>query len=423
MKDKFRSLLKSLWGVLSRNVALKLLSILFAIMVWSYVISTNPSITRTKTIDGITGYVTGQATLEVYDLALLTDPTQELSDVTVTVQVPQSSLSLATSDNIQVTLDISSVRTAGTQEVPLKATSSYGKVVSVYPASLNLTFEALDSRSVPVNVQMNGAEDGYWYNVSRMNPQQITISGATSLVQSLSSAMVTADMSGRTASFSTSSAIELMDSSGNPISTSMLNRSATSVSLGVDVYPTKELEVSTATDDVLLGQVAPGYIVESITCKPQTVTVAGEQSLLDSLDNLVIEPIEIDNPNQSFTKRANIATLADLKYISSEQVYITVQIAEETTGGWIEGAKIQFLGKDDGLLLSWQDKTVDIHVTGPRSKVETLVENGVTVTVDLTGLGEGTYDLPVTINESDYPGVVFEPDTTKINVTLQKDSE
>ena len=53
MKDKFRSLLKSLWGVLSRNVALKLLSILFAIMVWSYVISTNPSITRTKTIDGI----------------------------------------------------------------------------------------------------------------------------------------------------------------------------------------------------------------------------------------------------------------------------------------------------------------------------------------------------------------------------------
>ena len=75
MKDKFRSLLKSLWGVLSRNVALKLLSILFAIMVWSYVISTNPSITRTKTIDGITGYVTGQATLEVYDLALLTDPT------------------------------------------------------------------------------------------------------------------------------------------------------------------------------------------------------------------------------------------------------------------------------------------------------------------------------------------------------------
>ena len=260
MKDKFRSLLKSLWGVLSRNVALKLLSILFAIMVWSYVISTNPSITRTKTIDGITGYVTGQATLEVYDLALLTDPTQELSDVTVTVQVPQSSLSLATSDNIQVTLDISSVRTAGTQEVPLKATSSYGKVVSVYPASLNLTFEALDSRSVPVNVQMNGAEDGYWYNVSRMNPQQITISGATSLVQSLSSAMVTADMSGRTASFSTSSAIELMDSSGNPISTSMLNRSATSVSLGVDVYPTKELEVSTATDDVLLGQVAPGYL-------------------------------------------------------------------------------------------------------------------------------------------------------------------
>ena len=95
----------------------------------------------------------------------------------------------------------------------------------------------------------------------------------------------------------------------------------------MEVYPTKELEVSTATDDVLVGQAAEGYIIEAITVQPRTITVAAEQELLDSLDRLIIDPIEIDSPSQSFTRRASISGLTDFRYISSEQVYVNVLIA------------------------------------------------------------------------------------------------
>ena len=198
MNAKVLQILKAVWAVMSRHVVLKLLSVIFAVILWSYVISNNTSITRVKVIGGLTGYVTGQSSLEVYDLALLTDPTQALSDIDVQVQVPQASYSLANSANVQVPLDLSSVRTAGVQEVPLKATTSYGKVVGIRPSSLPLTFEPLDSRSVPVNVEMTGTDDKhYWYNCSRINPQQITVSGATSLVQSIASAVVQVDLNDR----------------------------------------------------------------------------------------------------------------------------------------------------------------------------------------------------------------------------------
>lgn len=420
MKDKLVQFGKAVWAAMSRHTLLKLSSFVFAIMLWSYVISSSPSITRTKTIGNLTGYVSGQATLEVYGLALLTDATAALSDISVELEVPQASYKQATADNVQVSLDISSVRTAGTQEVALKASSTYGKVVRIYPSSLTLTFETLDSRSVPTKVLLSGTEDAaYWYNTARYNPQQITVTGATSLVQSVASATVICDVSERKESFSAALTFTLMDETGAEIAQTMLNKSASSITVGVDIYPTKELEVSTATDDVLDGQVAQGYQIESISIQPETITVAAEQELLDAIDKLVITPIPIELPSQSFTKRATIAALSDFKYISSEQVYVTVQIAEETTSAWIEDVYINFPGYDkDKYLLTWQRNTLSVHVTGPRSKVEALMADGLTATTDLSGLAEGTHLVQIQIDDGSYPDVVFEPEITEVEVTL-----
>ena len=424
MKDKLISIAKSLWKVVSRNVGLKLLAVLFALMLWSYVISSNTDITRTKTHTGLQGYVTGQVSLEVYDLAMVSDPTEALSNVTVDVDVPQINYADSTPENIQVTLDISSVRTAGTQEVPIKATTAYGTVTRIYPSSLTLTFEPLDSRSIPVNVNMTGKdEDSYWYNCSRINPSQITISGATSLVQDINSIVVNVDMSDHTDSFSTSRAIILLDSEGNIIPNTLLSRSSSSVSLNMEVYPTKELEVSTATDDVIVGQVAPGYIIEAITVQPRTIKVAADQDLLDSLDSLIIEPIEIDSPSQSFTRKASISGLSNFKYIASEQVYVNVQIAEETISDWIEDVDIMFIGLEDDLTITEGRGTVAVHVTGPRSRVEAINPDNLSVVVDLSGLEAGSYELVPEPETENHPAVVFEVDPASIHVTLSSTEE
>lgn len=420
MKAKFLEIAKACWKVMSRNIGLKLLSIMFALMLWSYIISSNPNITRTKTYTGLQGYVTGQVTLEVYDLALVTDPSDALSNISVDVEVPQTNYADSTADNVQVTLDLSSVRTAGTQEVPLKATTTYGKVTRVYPSSVTLAFEPLDSRSIPVNVQMTGNNEDYWYNCSRVNPSQVTISGATSIVQDVGSVVVSMDVSDRTSSYNTSCSIEMLDSEGNVIPNTLLSRSSSSVSIYMEVYPTSELEVSTATDDILVGQVAEGYVVEAITVQPRTITVAAEQELLDSLDNLIIEPIEIDYPSQSFTRKASISGLTDFRYISSEQVYVNVQIAEETISDWIEDVNLTFIGLADGLEITEGRGTVAVHVTGPRSKIDMMTSENLSVIVDLSGLEAGSYELPAVPETDNYPSVVFEVDPVNIQVTIEE---
>ena len=149
-----------LWKILSHNLGLKVLSLVMAVLLWNYVVSSNTSITRTKTLTGLTGYISGQTNLSTYDLAMLDNPTEKLGNISVQIEVPQAEYAYPSSDNVQVTLDLTSVRAAGTREVRLKASTSYGRVVRIIPDTITLTFEALDSRQIPINAQIGGTQSG-----------------------------------------------------------------------------------------------------------------------------------------------------------------------------------------------------------------------------------------------------------------------
>ena len=411
---------KRFWTVLSRRFWMKLLSLVLAILVWNYVVSSNNSITRSKIISGVNGYVTSQSTLATYGLALLTDPTQELSNVTVQLEVAQSHYNQVSADNVQVMLDLSSVRTAGTQAVPLKATTSSGRVTAILPETVTLTFETLDSRLIPVNVELSGEKDesSWWYSVSRTNPSAVTISGAASMVRSISQARVYSDVTGATGSYTRAEPYVLLDGEGNEIPQSMLTRSVTSISVSTDIYPTKEIPISTGIEDVVTGRVAEGYAVSDISIQPESITVAAEQSLLDGISELVIEPVSVEGLSQSFSARAAISQLSDFKNVSAEQVYVNVTISEEDVSEWINNNVLTFVGKADSLQLEWQRDEIQVYVTGPRSAVEALKRDGIPITVDLTGFQAGTYSCTLRFPTENYPDVTFEPEISAITVTL-----
>lgn len=405
------------WGLLSHNVWLKLLSLLLAILLWNYVITTNTSITRSKIINGLTGYVTGQTTLNANRLALLEDPTEQLSNISVTVEAPQAYYARVSGENVQVMLDLSSVRTAGTQEVPIRAVSGYGRVTETVPESLTLTFEALDSRSVPINSLLSGdLQEDYWYNITRVNPSYLTVSGAGSVVRSIGSAAVYADVTGHDTPFTQALPYALYDSTGEEISQEMLNISSSSISVSVDVYPTKDLKVSTDLANVITGQPAEGYVVQSVTMQPDVVTVAADSELLEGLTELMIEPVSVAGASQSFMARAAISQLSGLKNLSSEQVYVNVTISEASIVGRVEDISVLVTGKAEGLSVEYN--TMSVIATGPRSTVEQLQKDGVVLSIDLTGLGPGTHEVVPVFDEERYPNVTLKPEHEKMTVTL-----
>lgn len=420
----FIGAMRTTWSVVSHNLGLKLLSLVVAVLLWNFVVTSNTSITRTKTLSNLTGYISGQSTLETYGLSLLENPTEALSNISVQIDVSQSEYAKPSAANVQVTLDLSRVRSVGTQEVPLKATTSYGRVVRIIPESLTLTFESLDSRLIPVNVQISGEKDKKcWYNVSRSNPSVLTISGASSVVQSIASAYAYVDVTDEKESFIAAEKYVLLDSDGNEIPQSMLNRSSSSISVSVDVYPTEDIPVSTDLANVVTGQVKPGYVIESVTIQPDKITVAAEEELLAGLTELHIEPISVEGLSQSIAARAKLTTLSAFKYVSADEVYVSINIAEEKVGAWIESVGVNYINKSENIQLSEEVDTIRVYVTGPRSVIAALQDEGFTAAVDLENVGEGVQTLPLIFPTEAYPDVVFTPEVGEVKLTLIKAGE
>lgn len=412
---------RAAWGLVAHNFGLKALSLLIAILMWNFVITSNSSITRTKTITGLNGYVSGQSILTgAYGLALLEDPAQQLTDISVMVEVSQSEFVNVTEDNVQVTLDLSNARRAGVQEIPLKATTSYGRIVRIMPSTVSVSLETLDSRVIPVNVKIAGKpQKDRWYKVNKSNPQSLTIKGPASVVQSIASANVDVDVTGARSSFTAAEKYKLVDSNSKEIQQNLLERSASSISVSVDVYPMKEIPIDADLDSIITGQPAEGYVVKSVEIQPDGLTVAAEQELLDSIDALHIDPISVEGASQSFSVRSKVSRLSAFKSISAEEVYVTVTVAEESVSAWVDDVRISYVNKGEGLTLTDSPETIRVYVTGPRSMIEKLQQNGFIAVADLQDLAAGEHSLKVSFPEN-YENVEFTPETGEIKVVLKQ---
>lgn len=415
-----KSALGKFWGVLAHNLGWKIVSIVCAMFLWSYIISVDSSITSIKTLANVEIATSGLTILQSRDLALLTD-VSTLDPVHVRVETSQSYYSRVTNDTVRAELDLSQITKAGVQQVDLIGVTTYGKVVQVTPSSVEVTIENRGSRYVPVNVEFTGdVKSNLWYNITRTNPAQVLVSGPSSLLQSVASARVQIDVTGQTASYDRSAPLALLDAQGNEIG-SALTASPSFIMMSIDVYPKAQLSVNHNIDTATVGTLSEGYEITGVDVQPETVTVAGEQSLLDELDELSFEPISVDGRTSSFTAISTINALRDIRYISSEQVTVTVYIAESTLTDSFQALPVSVRGKAAERTVTLSVDKADVRLSGPYSLVNKLEEGDVNVYVDVTGLEKGQYELPVSvaIDGGDPSNLTVETDPTVVTVTIE----
>ena len=425
-KINFRAFLLVLKNFFSNNLLLKLVSLLSALIIWTYIVDSTPSLTRTKYVEGLSVSVSGASSLNSQGLALATDVyTDYINKISAEVEVSQNQFSKVASSNVGIILDLSNVRSAGVHELSLSAVSVYGEVTHIYPETISVQIDNYDSREVPIDAVLTGIQkDGLWYSIDHdsMNPQQITISGPASLVHKAANVTSHIDITNQTSSFRRASLLTILDSEGQALNTRLLSRSSSTCSASVDIYPTKELGIFVDTSEL---NVREGYTIESISFQPSTITVAADQTLLDELESLPIElPENMPESEKTFTKRLALSRLSELKYVSTRQVYMTVSIAEEKDTNAINNIPLHGISLSDGYSASISPNAFSVQVTGARSQIASLTANDIYAYVDLTGLTAGTYELPIVIgNNPHFSYASLSPSLAKVVITEIADGD
>ena len=318
------------------NIGLKLFALAFAIVLWLLVTNINDPVSR-MTISNVqvrllnTDLITKQG--DVY--SVLDD-----SDVVpvVTVTAKRSIIDALDKDDIAATADVNDLSSLDTVEIRFSSYKFNNEIDSIEGSTENVKLsieKKLTSTFTLKTATAGKLASGYELGSVIPEQNQVRVSGPQSVVSSISEATATVDISGATGSISTYSDIRLLDSSGNPVDTQTLTMNINSVKVNVVVLPVKTIPVQVTTS----GSPADGYLATGkITADPETVSIAGKSSVLQTIESLQMpgSAVDISGADSDVTRTVDVSgflpegvAFEDSSFDGKVQVTVGIEPAQD----------------------------------------------------------------------------------------------
>ena len=424
MKQFLRKFAKSLQegcrGFFTRNLGLKIVAVIFAVLMWAYVlVAMNPE--RTKAIDGVTISLEGYTDLLSRNLILVDS---DLGEASVTVSAPITNHADLNASRVNCRASLSTITAAGTYRLMLSTTvqSNLGTVASVSPASVTVEVDNLISKTVPVRLNYTGTLPEGYEIIAETYEQSFTIEGAARYIEPVVRAVAQVDLTDRTESMEAAVNLIFFDSQGNELTVITRSQDAPNITVRLTLSAVKQVEVR---ENVSLAE--DTYFDLTTEASPSTVTVYGDKATLDTVDHVSTESLVLPAQEDILTRDLALVLPqgVTLKKGQPETVTVTCTVTEKQGEKELE-VPITYLHRPAGLNLGENAPTfVTVTVTGKMRLLEQLTADDLSAQVDLANLSAGTRELVAVIlapDQNRFPGLTVTPTETRIQVELAQDN-
>ena len=391
---------------ITTNLGLKIIAFIFAVFLWFIVVNLDNPV-GSSTFRDIPVQILNEDIIksagEVYQV-------EGDQTVTVVVYATREVRQKLTSDNIVATADIKQIDSTGRLvpiEVSISGFSGENITAEAVPRNLTIQREKSGKKVLPLTVDTDGIglADGYVLGDATVKPDQVTITGAESVLAQVDRAVAqTGDVDGISEDTVLSANLVLYDANGNELNQSQIenNLGKNGLSVSVEVLRVKSIPV---VFDVT-GAPAEGYKYTGCTSTPESVQVCGKSEDIDKMSEIDVPAslIDISGASESVEMTVDIKPYlpeeVELVDENSANVTVTVKIEEEGTLSidfMVSSIKLNNLAEN--LQVSYEpDAEITLRFTGDEDLLDTLdISNA--VSVDLGDYDEpGTYDVPVRVN-------------------------
>lgn len=387
-----------------------IIAIVAAILVWAFVVGmVDPGVTKRFT--DVPVQLINQDSLTQDGLAV--DST-DITSIDVTLSGDRADINKLEEGDIQVTADLYG-RHEGSNYVSLEVQLPRG--ISLDSRSedrilINIgqlvtaekSVEATLTGEVAADTEMSGA---------KVEPETMTIYGTRKNVDKVDRIEAAVNVRLLNDKDSTHDvAVKTVDSSGKEVPYVTTSQETASVIARLVKYKEVPLKVDTT------GSVAQGYELESVKA-PDTVRIEGSADILADITSVTADDIDISGLTENTRVKINLNLPDGVSVRNSDELYATVNVRGPSTGEFsFSGNEIAIEGLDEGLSASISG-SIRVSVSGPRSAVSALTKADITVSVNLSGLGEGNHEVPVYVTSSADSGeLVLEPSPGTVEVTV-----
>ncbi|MBA2488699.1 MAG: hypothetical protein H0V36_05155 [Chloroflexi bacterium] len=363
----------------------------------------------------------GQVPIEILgpppDAALLNalEPVNDLE-----YRAPLEVASRLTDGSFRASVDLSGIEvppggSTFTLPVRLVAVDSDVEVVRYAPQSVIVEMDPITSREIPVTVDDGVIPEGIRAGPAVVEPRTVTLRGAASRVMNVRTATGRVAVDASAINVDQEVEVVPLDDAGVQVP-------------GVVVVPARvrvRIEVARqlafATLPVwprLIGELAPGHVLRSVTADPLSVTVSGEEPQVTALAGVETQPIDITDLTGQIELQTGLALADELTVTTTETVTVRLDIVPaDGTRSYEAGIVLAGARSDRVYALSVPSVTVtlagSVPVLGAVSPSELLAS------VDVTDLAEGSNEVTVDIVPPDGTELVaISPAAIEIGVTV-----
>lgn len=343
--------------------------------------------------------------LEVENLPAGTIIFGEVPDqVNLRLRAPQSSWEELSTAKFRAWIDLSGL-SPGLHDLPVQIEVSDRSVVVVEkrPGSVNVRLELLAEDQFPINVEVVDSPPlGYVARSPVLDPITATVKGPASIVNQID--QVWAEVYLRAAKETVERSVDL---SARNLNGDVLKRLAITppkVHVTVPIeqrFGYRDVSVSV----VITGEVASGYWISNILVDPSTVTVVGGPSALNNIPGFV-ETFEVDvsDATEDISERVALNLPPGVSMVQPENqvsdnnggVLVTVDVAA-IEGGQTVQRMVTFQGLRETRWAVASPPQVDVILSGPLPRLQSLTIRDVKVIADLFGLDPGIHKVKPTV--------------------------
>jgi YbbR domain-containing protein len=375
----------------AKNVRTFLLALILGVSVWlSAVSGADPNEVRAYP-DPILLEVIGQD-----PSLILTNKAEIPETVEVSLRAPHSVWeSLIARDNaVRAIMDLTGL-SAGehTREVQIMVDMRPYQLVLKNPASVSVVLESLSSRTFPLSLSLSGQPAaGYQVGEASMDVTEITISGPESLVDQATRARIPINLDGVREGIDEAVPVQVLDEQDEMVRGLTINPESVQVTVPISQQGGFR---DVAVKVVVQGQQAPGYRIENISVFPPVVTVFAEDpELVNQLPGIVeTQPLDLQDRRENVSTRLSLDLPDNITIVGTQTVQVQVSISPIQTSVTLLNQPINVNGLSEGLSAQVFPQTVDVIVSGPLPVLDALTSQDVTVSVDVTDLEIGVYQL------------------------------
>ena len=425
-KSRFWEMLKQgLKNFFTKNIAIKVISLMFAILLWGYVLMTqNPP--RVKTVTDVTVSIEGEADLTTRKLTLRGDRAALLEDVSVRVRTELTSYADLSADDITASINLSRITSTGKHTVRIHAKSSSGDVVSVSPSQIEVEIDTLTTRNIPIEIHEEGElPEGYWAGDVQLDSATVLLEGPGTDLAKIVKAVGTIDLTNRTESLNQSIMLALYDKEGNVVESSILFGGMPTVVAKQEILPSKLVPID--VDGAIIGreELPENFEIASYgtSLESTLVRIVGDADVIQKIESLSLEPVDVTGCTDSIQQELAINVPEGVRIIGADSVNLQVTIREKTAVLELTELPIEIVGLARKQTATLSQELANVTFSGRVSLLAGITRGDVKVYADVTGLAAGTHDvkLALQIDGEDVPSDLqyeFTTDET-IQVTIE----